>query len=71
MCISINSFGQKPVIKDWAGLNRYREANAKAGLPLAGEKRVVFMGNSITDAWIDHCPDFFAGKPYFDRGRAW
>ena len=26
------------------------------------------MGNSITDAWIRISPEFFKGKPYFDRG---
>jgi lysophospholipase L1-like esterase len=29
---------------------------------------VVFMGNSITDGWINADPSFFTGKPYFDRG---
>lgn len=55
---------------DWANLNRYREDNAKIGLPAAGEARVVFMGNSITDYWINTMPEFFAGKSYIDRGIA-
>jgi lysophospholipase L1-like esterase len=54
--------------EDWAGLRIFREANAKAGLPGAGEKRVVFMGNSITEAWIEDDPGFFAGRPYINRG---
>jgi len=53
---------------DWPYLNRYREENSKLGLPLAGEKRVVFMGNSITEGWKDICPDYFTGKPYICRG---
>jgi lysophospholipase L1-like esterase len=53
---------------DWANLNRYREDNAKIGLPAIGEARVVFMGNSITDFWIRFSPEFFTGKPYIDRG---
>ena len=61
-----SSFAQKK--EDWAGLRRYREANAKLGLPGSGEKRVVFMGNSITDAWVDEDPGFFAGKSYIGRG---
>lgn len=53
---------------DWANLIRYRKANAKIGLPEKGEKRVVFMGNSITDFWIISDSAFFSGKPYIDRG---
>jgi len=56
-------------------LERYRAANAKLGLPAAGEKRVVFMGDSITEGWMNHGtgasetnPGFFPGKPYIDRG---
>jgi len=53
---------------DWPNLARYRDENAKLGLPAAGEKRVVFMGNSITEGWKDICPEFFAGRAYLDRG---
>ncbi|MEO8820458.1 MAG: SGNH/GDSL hydrolase family protein [Ginsengibacter sp.] len=53
---------------DWPNLRRYRNENVKAGLPSANENRVVFMGNSITDAWINASPDFFAKNPYLDRG---
>jgi lysophospholipase L1-like esterase len=53
---------------DWANLSRYRADNQKAGLPAPGENRVVFMGNSITDFWSEICPEFFAGKPYINRG---
>jgi lysophospholipase L1-like esterase len=53
---------------DWPYLNRYREENVKLGLPAAGEKRVVFMGNSITEGWKDLSPEFFSGRPYICRG---
>jgi lysophospholipase L1-like esterase len=53
---------------DWANLARFHDENIKAGLPAAGEKRVVFMGNSITEGWIDLDPGFFIGKPYLNRG---
>ncbi len=53
---------------DWPNFLRYREANEKLGLPAAKEKRVVFMGNSITDGWIRSSPEFFEGKYYIDRG---
>lgn len=53
---------------DWPNLRRYRSENEKAGLPAAKENRVVFMGNSITDGWINARPDFFSKNPYLDRG---
>lgn len=56
--------------QDWPNFNRYRNDNEKIGLPSLKEKRVVFMGNSITDAWSNIRPDFFAGKPYVNRGIA-
>lgn len=53
---------------DWPFLNCYREDNNKLGLPSAGEKRVVFIGNSITEGWKYMRPEYFAGKPYICRG---
>lgn len=47
---------------------RYAEANARLGAPKAGEQRVVFMGNSITEAWAQHFAALFPDKPYVGRG---
>jgi len=55
-------------LQDWPALGRYRAANAKAGAPAAGEDRVVFMGDSITDGWGRGAEKFFPGKPYINRG---
>ena len=38
-------------LADWPALARYREANRTVQPPAANEQRVVFMGDSITDAW--------------------
>jgi acyl-CoA thioesterase I len=51
---------------DFGQLARYREANEKLGPPAAGENRVVFFGDSITDIW--KLADYFPGKPYVNRG---
>ncbi len=53
---------------DFGQLARYREANAALAPPAAGENRVVFIGDSITDGW--KLRDYFPGKPYvvFNRG---
>jgi lysophospholipase L1-like esterase len=53
---------------DWPYLNRYRDDNDKLGPPAAGEKRVVFMGNSITEGWKNLSPNYFSGRPYICRG---
>src|ERR1041385_2848080 len=54
--------------QDWANLKKYEEENKKLGPPKSGEKRIVFMGNSITEGWVSTDPEFFKGKPYVGRG---
>ncbi|MCT8000917.1 SGNH/GDSL hydrolase family protein [Sphingomonas sanguinis] len=44
---------------DFAYLARYRDDNAKLGAPVAGQPRVVFMGDSITEGWVGKMPQFF------------
>src|ERR1700730_13156856 len=56
-------------LKDWPALARYRDANTTTAAPGKDERRVVFMGDSITDSWDDpKYGGFFPGKPYIDRG---
>ena len=56
-------------MRDWPDLARYRDANRALAAPAAGESRVVFMGDSITDAWPQpRYGEFFSGKPYVGRG---
>ena len=57
-----------PLRTDWPNLAKYRDANAKLPPPAANEKRVVFLGNSITEGWAQYFPTMFAGKPYINRG---
>jgi acyl-CoA thioesterase-1 len=51
---------------DFGQLARYRDANSSLKAPAAGENRVVFFGDSITDIW--KLEDYFPGKPYLNRG---
>jgi lysophospholipase L1-like esterase len=44
---------------DWAQLQRYRQANSELSPLRDGETRVVFMGDSITDAWPRRSAAFF------------
>src|SRR5216683_4279172 len=55
-------------LKDWPNLGRYHDADAQVQPPAAGEKRVVFMGDSITDGWGRKYGKFFPDKPYVNRG---
>jgi lysophospholipase L1-like esterase len=51
-------------MRDWANLGRYRESNRQGG-----SIDVVFMGDSITDAWgAARYGAFFPGKRYAGRG---
>jgi lysophospholipase L1-like esterase len=54
--------------QDWANLARFSDDNDLLKTPVNGEKRVVFMGDSITEGWSELAPDFFAGKAYINRG---
>jgi lysophospholipase L1-like esterase len=57
------------LLTDFPWLARFKEANLKLGPPAAGEKRVVFMGDSITEGWHFDLPGgVFANKPYVNRG---
>ncbi len=51
---------------DYGELARYRAANAELPKPAAGENRVVFFGDSITDIW--KLDESFPGKHYVNRG---
>jgi len=57
-------------LQDWAALDRYRAENAALPPVSAGEQRVVFYGDSITDGWGRRAGTgaFFPGKPYVNRG---
>ncbi len=61
------AFAQKST-QDWPNLQKYAAADAAAGPPAAGENRVVFMGDSITEGWNESNGGFFPGKPYINRG---
>ncbi|HOO94794.1 MAG TPA: SGNH/GDSL hydrolase family protein [Proteiniphilum sp.] len=68
LLITMNAIALSITAQDWANLNRFREDNAKLAAPLTCDDRVVFMGNSITQGWIDMVPEFFAGRHYINRG---
>ena len=54
------------LLVDFGNLGRFKDADMALDAPAAGEKRVVFMGDSITQGW--HLDQSFPGKPYVNRG---
>jgi len=55
-------------VADWANLQRYAKDNSELPRAAAVRQRVVFMGNSITQAWAPLFAESFPGKPYVGRG---
>ncbi|MCB0456820.1 MAG: GDSL-type esterase/lipase family protein [Flavobacteriaceae bacterium] len=54
--------------QDWANLTRFKKANEKLSAPAEGENRVVFMGNSITEGWIQDSLTLFKNPHNINRG---
>ncbi|QWT20874.1 SGNH/GDSL hydrolase family protein [Bacillus sp. NP157] len=55
-------------LNDWPLLARFAKDNATYPPLKPGEKRVIFMGDSITDFWGRPVGEFFPGKGYINRG---
>jgi len=53
--------------QDWANMNFFKEKNQQV---MASGKSVeaVFMGNSITQGWVDMRPHFFTENSFVNRG---
>ena len=54
--------------QDWPNLNKYQNENANLKPIAPGQKRIVFMGDSITEFWSVTDSEYFVGKPYVNRG---
>jgi lysophospholipase L1-like esterase len=53
-------------LQDYNGFNRYHADDEKLKKEPVDPKRVVFLGDSITDGW--KLAQYFPGKPYVNRG---
>jgi len=65
-CLVASAKGLADNLQDWNQLSRYRQANEELKRQPADPKRVVFMGDSITDGW--RLAEQFPGQPYVNRG---
>ena len=52
----------------FANFKRYDQANKELPAPAKKEKRVIFLGNSITEGWVNIHPEFFKENGYVGRG---
>lgn len=71
LIFSMQTMAQKKINdnwSDWANFKKYEAENSKLSPKEKGERRVVFLGNSIFEGWLRMRPEFFAGKPYINRG---
>jgi len=65
-CLASTAQSLADQLQDWNQLGRYFAANEELKRQPADPKRVVFMGDSITDGW--RLAEAFPGKPYVNRG---
>ena len=59
---------QRTDIYNVANIKRYEAANREIPAKQKKEKRVVFIGNSITEGWAKAHPDWFKANNYYGRG---
>lgn len=68
VCTAISAGNVYAQHHEFANYKRYAKENAALPEPSKKDKRVVFMGNSITEGWVRTHPDFFKENGYIGRG---
>lgn len=62
------SMSETSFAQDWANLAKYETQNNQLPSKQSGEKRIVLMGDSITEFWSHIQPEFFTNTSYINRG---
>ena len=62
------SMSETSFAQDWANLAKYETQNNQLPPKHSGEKRIVLMGDSITEFWSQLQPEFFTNTSYINRG---
>ncbi len=65
-CLQFAARNLADQLQDWNQLGRYHEDNERLKAQPADPRRVVFLGDSITDGW--KLSQSFPDKPYVNRG---
>lgn len=68
LCLAWTDANAQKNHNEWGNYKRYDKANKELSAPTKKEKRVVFMGNSITQEWVRIHPEFFKENNYIGRG---
>ncbi len=68
MLLILSAGGAYAQKHDFGNWERYAADNEKLGQPAKGEKRVILIGNSITDVWARIRPEFFSENNLIGRG---
>ncbi len=66
--VSAEAAAEERLHTDWPWLVRYRDANVADAVLPAARRRVVFIGDSITQGWFDKHPAFFTQNGFLGRG---
>lgn len=64
----ILSNGYAQQFNDLINLGKYKKANSELKESLPNDRRIVFMGNSITEGWANQRPQFFTDNNFIGRG---
>jgi acyl-CoA thioesterase I len=77
LCAALSAYGamaepapatpSPPTFLEVADLNHYTQSNAALSSPNRAVRRVVFIGDSITEAWGAASPDYFAATRSISR----
>jgi lysophospholipase L1-like esterase len=62
------SMSETSFAQDWANLAKYETQNNQLPPKQSREKRIVLMGDSITEFWSQIQPEFFTNTSYINRG---
>jgi lysophospholipase L1-like esterase len=65
-CLAMTARSLADQLLDWNQLGRYQAENQELKKQPSDPKRVLFMGDSITDFW--RLAEYFPAKPYVNRG---
>lgn len=65
-CLGTTAQNLADQLQDWNQLGRYHADNELLKAQPADAKRVVFLGDSITDGW--KLAQYFPGQPFVNRG---
>lgn len=65
-CLQFAAQGLADQLQDWNQIGRYHPDDERLKALAPEPRRVVFMGDSITDGW--KLDQYFSGKPYVNRG---